>query len=465
LLRYFRINDPYRLLGLLVLLALLWLPLFIDAPPITLPELKSMVLGEKVAEGRMLYTDIIDSTPPLASWFYGLCDILLGRNLTARHIAAFLILFLQSFFFGSVLLNKKVFAENTYIPTLLFSLLTLLSFDMLSLTADLAAFGFLLLAINALLTQIEFRVQRDEAIFNIGLYISLAMLFRFSYGIYLPGFMLILILYTRSSIRKYLLLLTGFGLPHLVFVGVYYLDGNVEALWSRFYLANLFTGPFHLISLKSLLVLSGVPALYLVIVFFALNRGGRLTNYQSQVLQAMFLLFVVALVQVFFTSDLRPQSLLPVMLPVSFFMTHYLLLIRRRKFAELNTWIFMLGIVGMMYLARYQKIAAVDYSRLLAGASSLEFLNKRVLVLDEDPQAYVDNIIAPAFIDWRLAKEFFDQPDYYDHVLLINRLFMKDPPEVIIDPENRMEKFFERIPRLKAQYKKSAQGRWEIVKN
>jgi hypothetical protein len=465
LLRYFRINDPYRLLGLLVLLTLLWLPLFLDSPPLTLPELKSMVLGEKVAEGRMLYTDIIDSTPPLASWFYGLCDVMFGRNITARHLATLLILFFQSFYFGIVLLNKKVFAENTYVPTLLFSLLTLLSFDMLSLTADLAAFGFLLLAINALLTEIEFRVQRDETIFNLGLYISLAMLFRFSYGIYLPGFILILILFTRSSIRKYLLLLTGFGLPHLVLVCVYYLDGNVETIWSRFYLVNLITGPFHLIGLKSLLILSSVPAVFLVIAFFALNRGGRLTNYQSQVLQAMFMLFVVALVQIFFTSDLRPQSLLPLMVPISFFLTHFLLMIRRRKFAEMNTWIFMLGIVGIMYLARYQKIVSVDYSRLMAGASSLEFSSKRVLVLDDDPQAYVDNTIAPALIDWRLSKEIFDQPDYYDHVLLINRLFMNDPPEVIIDPENRMEKFFERIPRLRAQYKRAAQGHWEMVRN
>ncbi len=460
MLRYFRINDPYRLLALLALLIALSLPFFLDAPPLTSLELKTMVLGEKVAEGQTLYTEVIDRTPPLAAWFYGLCDVLFGRNVLSRHLVTFAILFIQSIFLGVVLINKKVFTENTYIPSLIFSLLTLLSFDMLSLTADLAAFGFLILALNAMLTEIEFRVQRDETIFNLGLFIGIAVLFRFSYVLFLPGFMLILIFFTRSSLRKYFLLLTGFGLPHLALACGYYINNNIEALWSRFYLSNLTIESSNLINLKSLFMLGGVPAFFLLVAFVMLNRGARLTNYQSQVLQAMFLMLVVGCIQIFFTSDLRPQSLLPLLLPVSFFMTHFLLIIRRRKFAEMNLWFFLLGIVSMLYLSRYQKFISVDYSSLWAGTSSVEFSNKRILMLADDPNAYVENTIAPAFVDWHLAAEIFSGSQYYESVILVNRLFVLDPPEVIIDPENRMVKFFERIPQLRDQYVKSGHHYW-----
>ena len=463
MLRYFRINDPYRLLGLFGLLVLLCLPLFIDTPDTTFPELKSFLVGEKVAEGFGLYHEVIDSTPPFASWFYGSCDFILGRSLTARHITAFLLLFAQSIFIGVMFIDKRVFPENTYIPTLIFSLLTLLSFDVLSLTADLAAFGFLLLALNALLTEIEFRVQRDETIFTLGLFISFATLFNFSYTIYLPGVFLILIIFTRNNVRKHLLLLIGFILPHLIICSVYYIHGHLDDLWSRFYLSGFSFASPSLISFKSLIALASVPIAFLFISIFILNRDARLTKYQSQLLQTMFLWFMVALIQIYFTPDLRPQSLLPLAPAVCFFFTHFLLLIRRRKFAEINIWILLIGIVSTLYLARYSKLQSIDYSRLFVTPSSYSIMNKKVLMLDDNLDVFLQNTVSPSFIEWSLIKEIFDAPQYYENVLLVNRLLEKDSPQVIVDPENRMEKFFTRLPKLKNQYTKSPEGHWILT--
>src|SRR5687767_10725047 len=114
LLRYFRINDPYRLLGLLVILLIIYLPLFIDLPPITNPELKSMLVGEKIHEGSKMYAEVADNTAPLAAWFHALVDIVFGRSLLARHILAFIIIFFQSAFLGIIFITKKVFSENTF---------------------------------------------------------------------------------------------------------------------------------------------------------------------------------------------------------------------------------------------------------------------------------------------------------------------------------------------------------------
>lgn len=440
-----------------MLTTLLYLPVFIDTPDMTLPELKSFVLGEKVSEGYTPYEEIIDSTPPLATWFYGLCNIM-GRSLTVRHIVAFLILFFQSAFLGIVLIDKKVFSENTYIPSFLFLLLTFISYDMLALSADLLAFGFLLLALNNLFKEIEFRVQRDETIFNLGIFISLASLLNFSCVLYLPGAMIILAIFTRNTLRKYLLLLFGFLLPHLLLVTSYFFMDSGEQVWQLYYLHNLSFATSSLMGTKSLLLLSAIPLFYLFVSLFILGRDARLTKYQSQIFQAMFIWFLVALTQVLLTEDLRPQSLIPLFPPVSFFLTHFLLLIRRRKFVEMNTWVLLIGIITVSYLVRYNQISYIRFEKLSVPQVDSVVQGKRILVLDHQPSWFRNNRLACPFYEWDLCKPVFEQPDYYENVLMVHRSFVQDMPDVIIDPENLMSGFFERLPSLKSKYEKSEEG-------
>jgi len=465
LLRYFRINDPYRLVVLLVIMTLLYLPLFIDTPGITIPELKSYIIGEKIAEGYSLYSEIVDCTPPLASLWFGLTDFIFGHSLTTRHIFAFFILLIQSAFLGIILIDKKAFSENTYIPSLLFSILAFISFDLLSLTSELLAFGFLLLALNNLLKEIEFRAQQnDTTIFNLGIFISVASLFSFTYALYLPGSILILVLFTRTPVRKHLLLVFGFLLPHLILSGIYFYSLTLSSLWEFYYLPGLQFSFSTLVELRSLLILSAIPLLFLFVSLFILNREGRLTKYQSQVFQAMFFWFIIGLIHLFLSNNVRPQSFLPLLPPVSFFLTHYLLLIRRKKFVEINFWVLFIGIVAVSYLARYNKIESIQYDFLLVKKSLSDIHDKRILVLDEDPSLFLQNHLSPPFADWRLTKTIFEQPDFYENVLLVNWLFEKELPEVIFDPKNLMEGYFKRIPKLQSKYEKSAEG-YRLISN
>jgi hypothetical protein len=213
-----------------------------------------------------------------------------------------------------------------------------------------------------------------------------------------------------------------------------------------------------LISTNSLLLLCAIPLLYLFISLFILNRDARLTKYQSQIFQAMFLWFIVALIQVFFTSDRRPQSLIPLLPPVSFFLTHFLLLIRRRKFAEIHLWTLLIAIVAVAYLARYNKIKQIQYDKLIVNQAPHTIKGKRILVLDHQPELFIDNKLATSFYEWSVCQSIFEQPDYYDHVLMVNRSFENDLPEVIVDPKNLMKSFFERIPALEAKYERSSEG-------
>lgn len=457
MLRYFRINDPYRLAGLLAILVMIYLPFFISDQLLTAPELKSMVIGEKINDGLAPYTELIDSTPPLTMWIDALVETVFGRSLMARHMLAFVLLFFQSAYLGILFIDKKVFTENTFIPSVVFSILVFFSFDTLALSGELYGAGFLLLALSSLFKEIEFKVQRDETVFNLGLFISLASLCSFANTMYLLAALGILAFYTRSTPRKYLLMAFGFLLPHALLSSIYFLRGEMPMLWEYYYAPNFSFQSTGYIGVKSLLMLGAVPLFYLLVSVVILNREARFSKYQSQLLQAMFLWLISSFPLIAFSRDLRPQNLIVLIPGFSFFITHLLLLVRRRRFAEINLWVLLISVVTISYLARYGKLGSVDY-RSLVLKTAHSTTDKKVLMLDDNLSAYTQNRMGSGFFDWSLSRTVFENPDVYDHVLLVQQSFVNDPPDEIIDPNNLMSAFFSRIPELQKLYVKTSEN-------
>ncbi|MBA4054002.1 MAG: hypothetical protein C0490_04755 [Marivirga sp.] len=437
---------------MLAILTLLYLPLFIDSPKITYPELKSLIIGEKVHEGNILYIELIDSVAPLGAWFNGLMDILFGRSIIARHILAFLIIFLQASYLGIVFANKKAFAENSYIPSLVFALLFVVSFDTLSLSPELLGSGFLLPALNNLFKEIEFREQRNESIFNLGLYIGLASLFSFSYSVFLVGTLLTLIVFTRSTARKYFLLISGFLLPHILLASAYYLMDGLSSLYQFYYIPNLSFNSESYISNSSLWVLFSLPLFFLLISFVMMNRDARLSKYQTQLVQTMFFWLIFSVFQVLYSKDFRPQNFISVIPGISFFITHFLLLIRRKRLAEIYVWILLVGTVTVSYMARYGVITSVDYTKLFVPEKEFPVKGKRVLVLDSQWGVYKNNSMATPFLNWALSEDIFSHPEYFENQISVYDGLVNDPPDVILDKNDLLKPFLQRIPQLRKLY-------------
>jgi hypothetical protein len=465
LLRYFRINDPYRLVGLLIVMVIIYMPMFVDPPATTVPELKLALIGEKQNEDFQMYTEVVDYTGPLGAWFQEFVDTLFGRSMLARHITAFLLIFLQSAFIGIMFISRKVFTENTYLPSFLFFLLFLFSFDNLALSNELVGSTFLLLAINNLFKEIEFRVQQDETIFNLGLFISIASLFAFAFSVYLFCAILILVFFTRTTPRKFLLLLFGFLLPHLLAVTITFLSGTLTKLWSYYYLYNLSFSRHTFISAGSLFWLSIIPIAYFIISVVMLNREARFSKYQSQLLQIMFLWIAFSFLYVLYCKDLRPQNLIVFIPALSFLFTHFFLFIRRKKFVEMNAWILFLGIITTGYLARYDNFGSVDYSRLVLKSEESTIRNKRILVLNNNIAYYQNNELATPYLTWDLSQKTFLLPGYYETVTEVYHHFKNDPPEIVIDNNNVLRPFFDRIPELKKQYERRGGNYYRIASN
>jgi hypothetical protein len=459
MLRFFRINDPYRLLAILIFMVLASLPLIINPPELTKPELKAMVIGEAMDNGQMMYGEIYDSTAPMAAGTFGVIDWLMGRSVTGRQIISLILIFFQASFFAILLINNKAYSDNTYVPGFLYGLLCFVSFDFLSITPELLGSTVLLLALNNLFREIEFRVERDETVANVGFYIGLASTFVFTYSIFLLAAFLILFVFARITLRKTLLLLFGFALPH-IFINVYYFyRGALPQLWSNFYLENILHTDINLISGKSLLVLGILPITYFVFSLFMMNREARFTKYQSQLFQVMFTWLLFCLVQLFLTRQLSPHSLVIMIPSLAYFFSHYLLLIRRKWIAESMLWILVAGVISMNLLALRGSIGSVDYSRMFVRAPQrpIPVTDKKVMVLGDDLSIYRNNKLGGYFLDWRVSEPALNV-QYYDNVLTIDHMFRDAPPDVIVDERGVFSSIAGRIPALNKMYRKQGES-------
>jgi hypothetical protein len=330
----------------------------------------------------------------------------------------------------------------------------LFSFDTISLTYELLASTLLLFAINNLFKEIEFRIQRDEIVLNLGVYLGIASQLVFSYAIFLPGTLIILAIFTRLTIRKALLLIFGFTIPHGILFVLYFWKGNASVLFENYYLGNLLPGHTSGMASTSILFLSAVPFLFLLFSMVMLGREARLTKYQSQLSQVMFLWIVLSLIEVVISSGLKPQHLLIFIPSFSYFISHYILLIRRKRLAEYTIWVFMVSISAVLYFGRYNRIQSVNYTPLFAGPSTYQYVEKRVLVLGEDWTLFKNNKMATGFFDWRLSESVFTNLQYFDNLVMLNKMLEKNAPDIIIDENQLMEAVFTALPARREHYKK-----------
>ena len=456
MLTYFRVNDPYRVLGAFVLLILIRLPYLLYGSPITLPELNWMLVGERLSQGHALYTGVWDDTGPLAALIYTLIEFVFNRSATVYVILSIFLTTYQALLFNNFLLNKKAYDENTFVPALAYVLFSSFSVDFYFLSPVLISLTWILLAMRNVFYRIESR-SRDNRILGTGIYLGLAALCYLPSIIFLVSTFMAYLLFTNVSFRRYLLLLYGTAMPLLVAATFYFMNDSLDTFVSQYLLTyveegrKIFTGPL------ALLYIGTIPLIFLLISIYRVGQQ-RFTNQQTKLQQIMFIKIMATLGTLFFVRDLAPYHLLPLVPPLAFYTTHYLLSIRRYLLAELAT--FLLAILCILngyaflfgWFSLHQIFPAKD---LMVQKTTYEEMvkGKRVLVLGDNLNIYQEAIPATPYLDWQLASRQLLAIDYFNNLTEVYNNFSADMPEIVIDLENVMPHLQERIPLLERAYR------------
>ena len=457
MLTFFRVNDPYRIIGIFVLLLLIRLPFWVSGDHLMLPELNWMLLGERLAEGHRLYSGVWDTTGPLSAGVYWVLEWLFHRSQWVYTALAVVLTTYQSLVFNDFLRARKAYRESTYVPALVYVLLTSFSFDFYTLSPVLLALTWILLAFRNAFHKIEGSL-RDTQILRTGIYLGVAGLF------YLPSLVLILpafyayMLFASLSPRRSLLLLYGALLPFLLAFTYFYMAGTSAGFIDQYLLAFTMANN-HYVRGLSLLVIVAVALVFFILALYQLVQYRRFTIQQTQLQQVMFMNVIAALVSIFLVRELAPFHLLLFVPPFAFFITHYLLNIHRMLWAELATMLFviLLPLNGYALFFNFFSINRIahtealmvrptDYDELVAG--------KKVLVLGDDISIYRHAKLATPYLNWQLASEQLNHIDYFENLSAVYTNFTADMPDLIIDQAALMPTISERIPAIKNTYRK-----------
>lgn len=464
---FFKVNIPIRILALLVLLVLIRLPLITSGVPLIVPEITWMLVGEKISTGALMYRDVWDNTGPLAALVYGGIHLLFGKSQLAYQIIAMILTAGHILLFNYYMNRDDMYPDKSYLPGLMYLLVSNLFPDFLTLSPVLMSITFLLPALHIVFRHIRVGL-REDTLYMAGFCVGLAALFYLPSWIFIVLPLLSFLLYTGTEPRQYALISFGFALPVLL-VGLFFLWYDELGSYIQNYLITfLALDTSYMVNLRTLVVIIVVPGILSLMALVKMVGSTKYTNYQSIGQVVMIIWLVLGIVGGFFAYFLTPYYYTLLVPGIAFLLAQLFTLIRKRWQAELFFAVLAFSVIGILYGSNFDVfLGKSDLQRwpLFVKETPYDAIvtNKKVLVLGSNPSVYKNSSLATPYLNWQLAHRHFDRLDRYSIVLNVYKNFSTDLPEVIIDSDTVIPALFDRMPLLKVKYEKG-QGDMYVLK-
>jgi hypothetical protein len=293
-----------------------------------------------------LYFDI-DPMP-----LFGILSIIVGNTPLTGVIFTFLLLSLIAFLL--VNLNTSLFFinERTFLPAVIYILLTGLFPQHQVLNPVLPAAVFLMLAIRRIMD--AYRIMGlAYNFFDAGILISMGSLF-YANLIWFGILVIIGVALLRTGdIKELSISFMGLIIPYLLTFGVYYVLGKDLNTLLSLINYNLF-GKTILFSFSRLtivvLIFTGVLTLLSLFYLFTVINSKKIKSRKTFYL---FLWTFVISISIFLVLPTVSVEIVWITgIPVSYFLTHYFVFVRKRQISEIFFYllIFLIALIQIMYL-------------------------------------------------------------------------------------------------------------------
>lgn len=453
MLSYFKINDPFRLLPLLLLVFLVKLPALLN--PIQYPEATHwFVIGEAMQHGSM-YVDIWDGLAPLSSTLYQAFTWLFGRSILMLLIIGSLVTYFQAIIINHFSIHAKIFENNTYIPALAYVLLTSTHPAFFTLSPTLIGLTFILLGLGKLLSHVEFRAKTDIHIIMIGLYFGVSVLFYLPYIVIIPISMILLGLFSNTVLRRYFLLLFTSLAPLVSSFFCYWIISDHPVYFiSNFIKINFFDTYYLSIGWQYGAIILSFSLFSMVIGLITIGKQRRLNNYQFRIVQLFFVFGILMMSTLFLEKPITPYSLILFIPFAAYFTVHLISLFKRPIYKLILSIILLAAPVTLLWAISNKWLTEPS---TLPDTSTLNLYKpivkgKRIMVLGSAKALYAEAELAGPFYDWGLSANFFEELNYYDNIVFLQNQFNKSDPDVIIDLEQNWSKISTSLPSISKKY-------------
>lgn len=465
MLGYFRINDPYRLVIIFILLLLVRLPYLLTTEWLSMPELKWMIIGERLNEGALLYADLWDDISPLSALVYKSIDFVFGRSQRTFLIFGLFVFYFQIFYMNYTALRHKMYNENNYLPALFYGLMGLIFFNMVTLSPQLMGLTFVMFSIDSLLSHIETRNKTDANLLNIGLFTGIACMFYLPFILIMVVHLVILLFFTNTIKRRYLLMIYGLFIPFGIIWLFYLWQGQSSAFIQIFLFSVFHTEADNFMEIRSILFLTGFTIFLYIISSLKILSSFGFNIFQVRIQKTMFFASIVCLLIWLFYADHSGTGLIIFLPWTAFFLSHFFLSIRHRIKRELSFLFYFLSVIVLHFGVRYQALnlsAMVNISSLMVDQQKISapppYSGRKILVLGPDFEPYFYGKQATPYLNWEISKVQWEALNYYDNLEAIDRNIRSDMPEYIVDQVDIVSIVFDKIPLLGEEYEKVGDG-------
>lgn len=453
---------------LIVLMLLFRIPYLSGNLPLLSSELEWYLIGEKLNLNLDLYSEILTKVGPLAAYVYKFLNLIFGKNQFLYETLAGVLLFLQALYLNYMVNRRNLFNEKNYLVALIFVVVAQCSFDFTKLSPSLMANIFIMLSLNAVLRQIEKREGGREDIFEAGLYIGIATLLSLSSFIFIFWVLFALFFYTSTNIRQAFMVIVSFLFP-IFFMYLFFYFNNTSDAFLNIWLYNL-TPSFKItwLGLRDVIIAYTIPIALAALGILRVLRGNRYNNFQNRSHQIIIIFSLFCLSTLFLGNNLFPNSLIYLIIPITFFISGFFIHARQVIILETMFMAFLGSVLILAYAGNgifgSNNFEVLKDYKIKKGEVGPELEGKRIYVTGEKIDGFQSNPVATGYLSWSLAKKDFENPNNYMSMVNIQSNFNKDMPEVIIDKENVMPKVFANLPFLKNKYVAKGKNTYFLIK-
>jgi len=465
LLQFFKVNDPFRIVGILLFMVLLRLPYVWLDIPLLHPEMLWMLIGERIDGGFAMYTQIMDDTGPLSAFVYGVLYALFGRSVWAYHGFAGLIILFQVVYINVLFIRYKSFQENSYLPAITMLALFHLSYDFLVLSPSLMGNTFILLAFGQLFSHTTIKRNSTESVLLLGLYGGFALCFHFPLIVFFPFMVICGIFISGFNFQQLSLSVTSYLIPISMY-GIYsFWTDSLGDFFREFVLASRQVSAVVHMPYNELFVLFSLPIL-LSFLGLVLTFGFRkmYVNQQKQS-QLMVLYFICSCSVVFLANRTISYQFLGLVPVFTYYLVHLLWVTKNKYRQSFLFYLYLLVIpllgYGWLFLKKNEPATFSNYAIIKSDRHQLQ-KGAPVLVLGNDLGYYLEASPATPFINIGLAKQYLEDLEDYRKKTTVFRHFMEESPQFIVDEEGIFNRILPYFPQLGQRYEQISEGVYQL---
>lgn len=327
MLRLFRNNSPFTVIVL-----------FIFALVVKFRLLLHPALPEPVP-GHFLYNYIL----------HGL-HFVFRNGAFAYTMLAIIILFLQGLYLKSISVKHKLFPRYTYVPSLVYIMLTSV-YPAFSTFGETLLVNWLLLGAMDIMFSFTQTTQPRKLIFNAAFLLSMASLFQFTMLAYFLLLLVGMVMFRPFNLGEWSVALMGYLTP-------LYFSACILFLADRFYLISLwphvgFSLSSHVVSPFYLIILFAGLLILLASGIYAMQLNVAMSNiYIRRDWIAMSFYLIISVFIAILTDEAIQTAWLITMPALSIVISHALLLEKNKRFSNFIFYLSLIYLVFCLWLSK-----------------------------------------------------------------------------------------------------------------